>query len=60
MSTQAALPYISFLKQNRTAEQAEAIYRQRIADALLVYEKFSGDFVTRACPGCGGGDYVEL
>lgn len=42
MSTQAALSYISFLKQNRTAEQADAIYRQRIADALLVYESSRG------------------
>lgn len=61
MSIQApTLPYMSFLKQNRTAEQAESIYRQRIADALLVYERFSGDFVTRVCPCCGDSNCLEL
>lgn len=55
-----AQPYFSFLKQNRTAEQAEAIYRQRIADALSVYDKFSSTFVERDCPCCGGRDFFQL
>jgi 2-polyprenyl-6-hydroxyphenyl methylase/3-demethylubiquinone-9 3-methyltransferase len=45
--------YISFIKQNRTIEQATEIYNQRISDAEDVFKKFSHTFQDRACPACG-------
>lgn len=60
MTPMPAPTYMSFLTQNRTAEQAAAIYRQRIADALLIHEKFSGSFIERECPCCGGSSPIPL
>lgn len=51
--------YISFLKENRTKEQAEAIYNQRIKDSEEVYKKFFNDFIERECPICGETEYIE-
>lgn len=51
--------YVSFLKQNRTREQAQAIYAQRLADARLVFDLFGSEFVSRPCPVCGHEDYTE-
>jgi 2-polyprenyl-6-hydroxyphenyl methylase/3-demethylubiquinone-9 3-methyltransferase len=44
--------YISFIKENRTLDQASQIYNQRIADSKIVYERFSDEFITRSCPVC--------
>ena len=49
-------PYISFLKQNRTREQAEEIFQQRIDDAREVFERFGDRFEERPCPFCGSQD----
>ena len=51
--------YISFLKENRTKEQAEEIFKQRIKDSEEVYKKFSNDFIERECPICSETDYIE-
>jgi len=48
--------YVSFLKQNRTKEQAEEIFNQRINDAKEVFEKFSLSFSDRKCPACGSNE----
>lgn len=52
--------YVSFLQQNRTREQALAIYEQRIADALAIYTEFSHAFVERCCPCCGAQERADL
>ena len=52
--------YISFLKENRTKEQALEIFNQRIKDSIEVYNKFSEEFVKRDCPICGSVHYREL
>ena len=52
--------YISFLKENRTLEQAKEIYHQRIEDSQEVYNKFVKDFITRDCPICGSNKHEEL
>jgi 2-polyprenyl-6-hydroxyphenyl methylase / 3-demethylubiquinone-9 3-methyltransferase len=52
--------YISFLKENRTLEQAKEIYHQRIEDSQEVYNKFVKDFITRDCPICGSNEHEEL
>jgi 2-polyprenyl-3-methyl-5-hydroxy-6-metoxy-1,4-benzoquinol methylase len=52
--------YISFIKQNRTAEQAVEIYEQRIADALHIFDKFFKEFEIRDCPICGGNESVDI
>jgi 2-polyprenyl-6-hydroxyphenyl methylase / 3-demethylubiquinone-9 3-methyltransferase len=38
---------------NRTIAEADAIYQQRIADALWIYGKHAADFVRRPCCCCG-------
>lgn len=45
--------YVSFLKQNRTFDQANQIYQQRISDAQEIFTKFSRTFFSRDCPACG-------
>ena len=52
--------YISFLKENRTVEQAKEMYHQRIEDSQEVYNKFAKDFITRDCPFCGSNEHHEL
>jgi 2-polyprenyl-3-methyl-5-hydroxy-6-metoxy-1,4-benzoquinol methylase len=52
--------YISFLKENRTKSQAEAIYNQRIKDSEEVFNKFSDEFIERVCPVCGEQEYTPL
>ena len=51
--------YVSFLKENRTKEQAEEIFKQRIKDSEEVYKKFSNQFIKRVCPFCGEPEYNE-
>ncbi|MBT6600236.1 MAG: class I SAM-dependent methyltransferase [Nitrospina sp.] len=53
-------PYFSFVKQNRTIEQALSIFNQRLQDAETVFKKFSHEFENRNCPICGAGDYSSL
>jgi len=52
--------YISFLKENRTREQSEEIFHQRIKDSEKVYEKLSDDFIYRECPTCGETKYKKI
>ena len=52
--------YISFLKENRTREQSEEIFHQRIKDSEKVYEKFSNDFIYRECPTCGETKFKKI
>jgi len=52
-------PYVRFT-QNRSLEEADAIFRQRIADALAIYERHHQDFRDRPCPFCGCEDRREL
>ena len=52
--------YTSFLKINRTLNQAEQIYNQRILDAEEVFQKFSETFQIRHCPVCGDSKKREL
>lgn len=52
--------YVSFLKQNRTIEQATQIYDQRIKDADEVFRKFSNTFHNRDCPVCGDSEKRDL
>lgn len=57
----ATLPeYISFLKENRTRDQATEIYDQRIIDSIEIFEKFSDEFFYRDCPVCGDPHYENL
>ena len=51
--------YISFLKENKTKEQATEIYEQRIKDSAEIYEKFAENFIERDCPVCGSNYYKE-
>ena len=53
-------PYFSFIKQNRTIEQALAIFNQRLQDAETVFKKYSHEFENRNCPICGAVDYYSL
>jgi len=58
--------YVDFIKANRSEEQAEMIYSQRIKDAQEVHRKFSSSFEHRSCPICGGSkvdkqeDFIDL
>jgi len=52
--------YISFLQTNRTKEQAEEIFNQRIKDSKEVFNKFSLSFSERVCPTCGNSESKEL
>ena len=52
--------YISFLKENRTIEQARNIYNLRISDSRKVFDKFSNDFYSRKCPVCGSEEQNNL
>ncbi|WP_415900115.1 class I SAM-dependent methyltransferase [Neptuniibacter sp. QD48_11] len=51
--------YVSFLKENRTVEQAQTIYQQRIEDSREVFDKFSESFYIRDCPFCGSSSYIS-
>ena len=52
--------YISFLKENRTRDQAVDIYKQRIKDSEEIFDKFSENFVERECPICGETSFNEV
>ena len=54
------IPYISFLKENRSEEQSYKIFNQRIADSREVYEKFSCNFILRNCPICGCDEFEDI
>lgn len=61
IKTRIQLPeYVSFLSQNRTFDQANEIYSQRISDAKDVFTKFSHTFHERDCPVCGSKKKHEL
>jgi len=47
--------YHSFTS-NRSAEDAEKIFAQRIEDATYIYKKHHKSFDKRSCPVCGGED----
>jgi hypothetical protein len=44
---------------NRSLDEAEEMYNQRIEDAIDIYEKYKQDFFLRECPFCGYGDYTN-
>jgi 2-polyprenyl-6-hydroxyphenyl methylase / 3-demethylubiquinone-9 3-methyltransferase len=46
--------------ENRSLEDAKAIYDQRIKDSILVYKKFKSDFFERNCPCCNSKDYSSI
>ena len=52
--------YVSFLKENRTKDQAKTIYDQRIQDSREVFERFCADFYGRNCPVCGSDDCEDM
>ncbi|MBT5909607.1 MAG: class I SAM-dependent methyltransferase [Opitutae bacterium] len=54
------IPYISFLKENRSKSQSHEIFNQRISDSRKVYEKFSDSFILRNCPICGCKQYEDM
>jgi 2-polyprenyl-3-methyl-5-hydroxy-6-metoxy-1,4-benzoquinol methylase len=45
---------------NRSIEDGIAMYKQRIIDAEIIYEKFSATFRNRDCPVCGNAHYSYL
>lgn len=53
---------IEFMKfsENRSIEEAEKIYQQRIADAKSIYSKYNHNFIKRNCPTCGSSDYDNV
>lgn len=51
--------YIDFFQHNRTAEQTDTLYSQRIKDAQEVHKKFSSSFQERSCPICGGENFDQ-
>src|SRR5438094_225977 len=56
MSLASSAPQTRFT-QNRTVEEAERIFEQRIRDALDIYRRHHRQFVTRNCPVCGSSRY---
>ena len=54
------IPYVSFLKENRSKSQSYEIFKQRILDSREVYEKFSDDFIFRDCPICGSDQFYRM
>lgn len=44
--------------ENRSLSQANEIFEQRLKDAEYIFDNFSEEFIERACPCCGGKDYV--
>ena len=50
---------VEFVKfaENRSLEEAEIIYQQRIEDAKSIHLRHSHNFVKRDCPTCGSSDY---
>ncbi|MGS0763321.1 class I SAM-dependent methyltransferase [Syntrophomonas curvata] len=44
---------------NRSLEEAEEMYNQRIEDAIDIYKRYNGRFFLRECPFCGSGDYTD-
>jgi len=48
-----------FFTQNRSKETALSIYRQRIEDAKIIYDKFADSFIPRPCPYCDSTEYTE-
>jgi len=52
--------YVDFVKKNRSIEQAERVFQQRIDDAKEIFAEFSGSFEMRPCPVCGHEAYAAL
>lgn len=44
---------------NRTIEEARAIYEQRLSDAREVFQRFSEQFQIRNCPFCGSSTHED-
>ena len=53
------LKYHSFL-DNRSVNDAEKIFKQRLSDAKYIYKKYSKDFVTRVCPYCESDQFKKV
>lgn len=51
--------YVKF-QSNRSLEEAEQIFDQRIADAREIFHKHSDHFVLRPCFICGSNDFFNL
>ena len=51
--------YVKF-ESNRSLEDAEKIFKQRIEDALFVYKKHSSNFLKRNCFICGENNFANL
>ena len=51
--------YVKF-ESNRSLEDAEKIFKQRIEDALFVYKKHSNNFLKRNCFICGENNFTIL
>lgn len=47
--------------ESRTCEEAVAVHRQRVEDAIEYFEKYkdTGEFFVRECPFCGYDAYEE-
>jgi len=53
-------PLTRFTATNRSLNEALAIYKQRITDALDIYERHHMTFIDRPCPVCGDRRHSEL
>jgi len=53
------MKYVEFL-QNRSFEDGMEIFKSRINDAKIIYDKFGLDFQYRPCPVCGEDEYINL
>ncbi len=51
--------YHSFL-DNRSINDAEKIFQQRLSDAKYIYNKYSKDFITRVCPYCESDQFKKV
>lgn len=52
-------PFTRFT-ENRSLEDADRIFRQRVADAKAIFQRHSQTFHERACPFCGSEERIEL
>ena len=52
--------YVDFVKKNRSIEQAERVFQQRLDDAKEIFAEFSDAFEMRPCPVCGHEGFTNL
>lgn len=45
---------------NRSIEDGIKMSKQRVSDALYIYEKYKDEFIYRECPCCGGEKYIDF